>query len=214
MSTFYCQPYIIILGHLMDENGVLDNETSARVALAFQIDDELVSSAVILCGWDYRADSDITIAEAMRCHVESSRPDLMDKLLIQPLSRDTVGDAFFSRLLLQYICNASEPYIVVVTSNYHVKRTASIFEFIFNGYASRIHVQGCEVVGGNSSRQLSEAQSTAAFLKTFSGIDPGDMNAIHRAMAVGHPFYNGSVYPLISSIEPAVNKLRQSHLKA
>lgn len=212
MPTYDCQPYIIVLGHLMDKNGSLNNETSQRVALAAQIDRELSSLALILCGWAYRADSDITIAGAMKNHIEHSRPDLIGKLLIQPLSRDTVGDAFFTRILLQHIRKVSEPNIVIVTSNYHARRALDIFNFIFHGYARHVRVKGCELPGGDSSRLLSELQSTGAFRKTFRGVDYGDMNAIHDAMAVRHPFYNGSVYPAIGTLESAVDELRQLDL--
>ncbi len=44
----------------------MNAETAARVELAAQLENELESSLILLCGWDYRPDCDITIADAMK----------------------------------------------------------------------------------------------------------------------------------------------------
>lgn len=192
----------------MDKNGLLDDETSRRVACTAEISEALISQAVILCGWAYRADSNITIADAMKNYLKHITPKLHAMLLTQSLSRDTVGDAFFSRLLLAYICKAKQPDIIVVTSDYHVERTRHIFDFIFHGYAKSISVQGCKLDNDDPSRLATELKSTAAFTKTFSGVNKGDMDAIHTTMTVDHPFYNGSVHPIIESIESIIDQLQ------
>ena len=209
MSNPDRQTYIIVLGHLINKDGSLNTESAQRVSLATQIEAETASQALILCGWDYRDDSDITISGAMKRHIECKRPELASKLLIQPLSRDTVGDAFFSRILLQQINSANNPNIIVATSDYHAKRTLDIFNFIFHGYARRVDVRGSETDGDDNSRHLPELQSTMAFRKTFCGIAPGDVHAIRDAMACTHPFYNGSIYPKIGSLETIANELQQ-----
>ena len=192
----------------MNKNGYLNDETCRRVACAAEIGEEIISQAIILCGWDYRADSDITIAAAMKSYLIYIKPNLHAKALIQSLSRDTVGDAFFSRLLLFSICKAKQPDIIVVTSDYHVERTRHIFDFVFHGYAKSIRIQGCTLNNGDLSRLASELNSTAAFRKTFSGVNKGDMDAIHTAMTVNHPFYNGSVHPIIGSTESIIDQLQ------
>ena len=192
----------------MDKNGSLNDETSRRVACAAKIDDEITSQAIILCGWAYRADSDITIADAMKKYLKHIQPNLQAPVLTQSLSRDTVGDAFFSRLLLAYIRKAKQPDIVVVTSDYHVERTRDIFDFVFHGYAKSIRVQGCKLDNEDPSTLASELNSTAAFRKTFSGVNKGDMDGIHTAITVGHPFYNGSVHPIIGSTKSIIDQLQ------
>lgn len=199
---------IIVLGHLMHKNGSLNEETRRRVELAAHADKEVAAEAIILCGWAYRADSDITIASAMKEHIAQSHPALLPKAMIQDLSRDTVGDAFFSRLLLYNVCREKQPDVIVVTSDYHVDRSKLIFEFIFHGYAKSINVQGCRLIRENDSKQLSELNSIAAFKETFLGICNGDMKGIHNAMRSSHPFYNGTVYPVISSPELIASQLR------
>ena len=192
----------------MDKNGSLNDETSRRVACAAKINEKITSQAIILCGWAYRADSDIAIADAMKKHLQHIQPNLNTKILTQSLSRDTVGDAFFSRLLLAYICKAKQPDIIVVTSGYHVERTRHIFDFVFHGYAKRIRVQGCKLDNENLSTLASELNSTEAFRKTFSGVNKDDMDGIHTAITVGHPFYNGSVHPIIGSTESIIDQLQ------
>jgi len=101
--------YIIVLGHLMDSNGRLDKETTERVNLATKLDGLYEANRIVLCGWAYRNDVSISIAEAMKRNISLNRPDLLPKIKTQPDSRDTVGDAFFSRVALQYVYNAQKP---------------------------------------------------------------------------------------------------------
>jgi len=192
----------------MDKNGIINDETSRRVNCASHIDKDKKSQALVLCGWDYRPDTSITIAAAMKKHIENSQPKILHKALIQPLSRDTVGDAFFSRLFLDYICKARKPEIIVVTSDYHTHRAKIIFEFVFHDYAKSISLHGCKLARSTHQNQQSELRSISAFRKTFLGIRSGDMNGIHAAMKTSHPFYNGSGHPTISPLESIINELQ------
>ena len=196
----------------MDKNGIVNDETSRRVNCACHIDKDKQSQALVLCGWDYRPDTNITIAAAMKKHIEHNQPKILHKTLIQPLSRDTVGDAFFSRLFLNYICKARKPEIVIVTSDYHTHRAKNIFEFVFHGYAKSISLHGCKLARSAHPNPQSEMNSISAFRKTFLGVRSGEMNAIHAAMKTAHPFYNGSVHPTISSIESIINQLQSLNL--
>ena len=207
MHNLGSTPYIIVLGHLMDKNGLINDETSRRVARAAQISEEIMPRAIILCGWAYRSDSNITIADAMKNRLKLIQPNSHTPILTQSLSRDTVGDAFFSRVLLADICKAKQPDIIVVTSEYHVERTRCIFDFIFHGYAKSIDVQGCKLNSENLARLASELDSTAAFRKTFLGVNRGDMDSIHRAMTADHPYYNGCAHPMIRSTESIIDQL-------
>jgi hypothetical protein len=44
-----------------------------------------------------------------------------------------------------------------------------------------------------------ERQSMKVFAKTFKNVDFSSKNSIFTALASRHPFYNGKIYPKISS---------------
>ena len=151
---------------------------------------------LVTCGWDYRDDSEIRIAEAMSQHAIQHL--LMDKsqIITEPHSRDTVGDAVFTKR------NLVNPYrwrsVLVVTTNYHVNRTREIFSFI---YGRNVDVAGAESPD-SAALVTSEAKSLEAFRSTFNGVPAGNDEAIYQRLRTAHPFYNGEVYPAISQQAP------------
>lgn len=198
--------FSIVLANLMNERGGLNAETAARVDLAAQIENNQESNLILLCGWPYRPDSDIAIADAMKAHLLTMHPALLEKSRCQKLSRDTVGDAVFSRIFLDTLTGRQESYLVnVVTSDYHVNRSREIFEFVFP--------QSCSVtVSGVAGFQrvdsaAKEAKSIFAFRNTFKNAQPGDLGSIFCALRNDHPFYNGTIYPRIKSLNDVTRSL-------
>ena len=56
----------VVLGHLMEKNGNLKYESKLRVEHLVKIlKKNLQQPYIFFCGWDYRKDSSIKIAEAM-----------------------------------------------------------------------------------------------------------------------------------------------------
>lgn len=180
---------VLVLGNLMSRNGELNEETTLRVDKAFEIFIDSQAGSIITCGWAYRTDTGLSIASAMRNYLVNKHG--LDKkfILIQDKSRDTVGDAYFARVLY------SDPMvyksIAVVTSAYHVERVREIFNFIFSD-SVKVNVIG---VGSFESDMLeSEKKSLDIFREMFRGVMPGDVVAIHRRLSEMHPYYNGSIY--------------------
>ena len=62
--------------------------------------------------------------------------------MCQRFSRDTVGDAIFSYLFLDYLNNVfhKRSKIIVISSKYHIKRVEYIFTRIFNSKINFIGV--------------------------------------------------------------------------
>mgnify|MGYP006291507095 CR=1 FL=1 len=199
--------FSIVLANLMRENGELNAETAARVDLAAQIEKSERSNLILLCGWPYRSDSDIAIADAMRGYLLSKYPAFSQKSRCQRLSRDTVGDAVFSRILLDTLTGGLTTRLVnVITSDYHVNRSREIFEFVF-GRTCSVSVSGVPGFQCDDSA-AKEADSIAAFRNTFSNTLPGDLDSIFSALRNSHPFYNGQVYPRIDSLNDVTTALR------
>jgi uncharacterized SAM-binding protein YcdF (DUF218 family) len=55
---------------------------------------------IVTCGWAYRKDSAIAIAEAVRSYAINHDNIPPDAVIAEPNSRDTVGDAIFTKINL------------------------------------------------------------------------------------------------------------------
>ncbi|MDA7879863.1 YdcF family protein [Mariniblastus sp.] len=184
---------IIVLGNLMTKKGVLNGESTARMDVAIDHFFRYSVPFLITCGWAYRDDSEIEISEAMYQYAIASEQVPANSILKANESRDTVGDAIFSKQIVT--SNSSWNKFLIVTSDYHVDRTREIFNFIYgNNYT-------IEVVGAITSQTpqqtASESKSLIAFRDTFDGILSGDDEAIYRRLGEEHPFYNGVIHPQI-----------------
>jgi len=186
---------IVVLGNLMDSEGNLNAETAARVTKAVDLFKAGIAPIIVSCGWAYRSDSAICIADAMVRHSVERLGVAFSDFLVERNSRDTVGDAVFSKV--HFYNPRSWSDVLVVTSDYHAKRTSLIFSFV---YGRPIKVVSA---ASGSSREIRdhEAASMRAFEDTFSGVRPGDDRAIVKRLVSQHPFYNGSTYPVADSID-------------
>jgi hypothetical protein len=199
----------IVLANLMSERGVLNDETIARINLAAQLESSQESHLILLCGWDYRPDCDIAIADAMREYLRVHHQKLYKKAICQRLSRDTVGDAVFSRIYLDKLFgNRAFDSVNIITSDYHVSRTKKVFEFVF-GEDCSVFVKGATGFECNELIIIEE-ESLAAFRKTFSNATPGDINSIYSSLRANHPFYNGTVYPRIGEFCDVIRELKST----
>ena len=189
----------VILANLMSSKGELNAETKARIDLAVKLDAALKSDVILLCGWAYRSDCSLTIADAMKAYALAQYPGLAKKLICQKLSRDTGGDAIFCRLYLRELFISQSSFnLNVVTSDYHSKRTCEIFNFTF-GTGALITVYGAPGFASEMST-TKERQSLEEFRKTFSNASAGDLDSIYLSLANWHPFYNGVIHPQIEKI--------------
>ena len=199
----------IILANLMNNKGELNAETKARIGLAAKLDSELQSDVILLCGWAYRQDCSLSIADAMKAYISTQFPELAKKAVCQKHSRDTVGDAVFTRLYLRELfISLSSFNLNVITSDYHTKRTQEIFDFIFGG-SSFIDVKGAPGFDSEISATR-EIESVEAFRKTFCNSSAGDLSSIYFCLANNHPFYNGAIYPRIEEMSETSWNIKRS----
>lgn len=183
---------LIVLANEMDKDGVLNKESSLRASLAAKMAKDYKIPYVVTCGWAYRRDSDVKIADAFKSYIVNLGVRA-EQILTEENSRDTVGDAVFTRL------NLIEPLglrkLCVVTSNYHVARTKKVFNFVY-GSTFCLDVIGADVEF-NDTFLSKERESEIAFDRTFCNVSVGDMAQIMEALRNNHPFYNGKIYPKI-----------------
>jgi len=199
----------IVLANLMNSKGELNAESIARIDLAAKLDSEFRSDFIMLCGWAYRTDCPLTIAEAMNKYILSQYSELAKRAVCQDLSRDTVGDAVFTRLYLHALfVDISCVDLIVITSDYHVGRAQQVFDFIL-GSTSSISVKGVPGFSGPMS-ETKERQSLAAFRHTFSKSTAGDLDSIYFCLRNRHPFYDGTIYPRIEDLSTVSFRLKSS----
>ena len=187
---------LIILSHLKDANGELDDETLARIELGIELFRSKEFDFIVTSGWDYQDDSDLKIGEVVADNLRKRYSIDKSKILVDVCSRDTVGDAFFLRK------NVVRPYdihsITVVTSSYHVRRADEVFKKFFSPSVSVITVGANFALDNLEERLANEENSYRAFLATFDNVDFSNDTAVLDVLSIRHPFYNGEVYKKIN----------------
>ena len=182
---------VIVLSHEMSRDAVLSSESVARCSLASRLFWELEASFIVASGWNYRPDCDVPIALAIRRKLEEAYSVENTRILVDTKARDTVGDAYFTKVNLALAYDWRR--VAVVTSDYHVYRTQTIFEFIY-GPDFDLFFFGAPSKA-SEEKIKHEAASLETFRRTFASAISGDDPSILKAMQLHHPFYNGLVHP-------------------
>ena len=182
---------VVVLTHLMDKDGFLTKESRDRAVKGAQLHISGRANKIVLTGWAYRSDINLTIAHAMENFIVSRYAIKKSDVLVSTMSRDTVGDAFFTRLKFSKILDGNE--VAVVTSDYHAHRAKLIFDYIYSE-SSRITVFGIKTKS-STEQERNEESSLRAFLETFKDTKKGQIEDIQHALISRHPFYNGLVHP-------------------
>ena len=187
---------LIILSHLKNANGELDDETLARIELGIELFRSKEFDFIVTSGWDYQDDSDLKIGEVVADNLRKRYSIDKSKILVDVCSRDTVGDAFFLRknVILPYDIGS----ITLVTSSYHVRRADEVFKKFFSPSVSVITVGAKFALDNLKERLANEENSYRAFLATFDNIDFSSDTAVLDVLSLRHPFYNGEVYKKIN----------------
>lgn len=187
---------IIVLANEMSEIGILNSESKARAEFAVSIFNENSIPIMVACGWNYRPDTKIKIADAIKAYVVEVLQVDPQKVFTESASRDTVGDAFFTKRNLALPLGWRR--LLVVTSKYHARRTEEIFNFIY-GDNFKINVTGVDV-NANELTLRKEVFSLSAFRKTFFGIKAGQDKQIFQRLIQEHPYYNGVIYDKVRDL--------------
>ena len=88
---------LIVLSNFMNKDGILNKESKSRAFKAIDIYSKYSIKYIITSGWNYRKDSEINISDAFKSFITSNSSIQENKIISSSTSRDTVGDAFFTK---------------------------------------------------------------------------------------------------------------------
>ena len=176
---------ILVLGHLMDSSGRLSEQSLSRCVRAAELAKEKEPFFVFSSGAAYRPDSQLALGDVVQSQLKALIDPKSAKFLSDTSSRDTVGDAFFtkSNLVLPNGINRLD----VVTSLFHAHRAKEIFWFVF-GDALEVKIYTDQDQGTPEQREH-ELRSLAQFRRSFSTVGAGDHEGIRGILMSNHPLY-------------------------
>ena len=119
-----------------------------------------------------------------------------DRIISEPRSRDTVGDAVYTGMVINdKALDISNLY--VITSDYHQRRAIVVFDYIL-GKKYRIHspisFRTNPLINLITRKGRKERSSLAAFKKTFSDSERGNLEESYQTLTRFHPYYNGKIH--------------------
>lgn len=133
----------IVLGGGVMNDGTLPHDVEKRVLKAAQLFQKKSITQIIVTGNSTNPRVQKTEAELM-AHLLVQQGINRNKIILEKKAKDTIGNAVFSKELV--IKKNLWKEIILVTSNYHMRRALSIFHHIFGreykiiGKASYTHL--------------------------------------------------------------------------
>ena len=201
---------VIVLSHLITKDGLLNNESKSRADEALKVVIKENAKHLITCGWDYRKDSNICLADAFNNYFKNKIYKGC-AIINQRFSRDTVGDAIFCKMVIDFLkIDFNKSKIIVVSSEYHIERVKYIFSRVFDlkieFIKTPIRNPNCFE---NDEILKKEKRSLEKFKIDFIDAELGNTLNFFNILREKHPFYNGTVYPRISSYEDIIINLKE-----
>jgi hypothetical protein len=187
---------VLILGGGVREGGELPPWAQRRYDLAL----ELQSGEPLVClsaGTTHRPppldEAGFPVFESVAgAQYLGSRGIPPDRLYIEAASWDTIGNAYFSKLL--FVDPAGWRKLLVVTSEFHMPRSRAVFQWVYGMDATRSYdLQFAEAsdagldAGIIAARAAKETASLDTFERVASGI--ATLSELHRWIFTEHKAY-------------------------
>lgn len=181
---------IVVLGGGVNDDGTLPLVAQARVRRAVGLYHAGIAPRLILSGRCGLTASrpPVTEARAMADHARELGVD-EGALLLEEESKDTLGNAYFTRL--RHLEPNGWRSIRVVTSDYHLSRAAWVFQKILGGgYDFSFVAAGSGFTPRELiDRALEECKIMIFMNEWLQALEDADDHAIERLMAQEHPGY-------------------------
>lgn len=181
---------VVVLGGGVEEDGTLPELARRRVARAVELYEARIAPRIILsgrCGLLVR-EPRVTEAAAMAAYAASCGVPA-EALLLEEESRDTLGNAYFTRE--QYLEPNGWRSIRVVTSDFHLSRAAWVFRKILGADYDFSFVSAFSGLPPRQliHRALEECKLSIFLNEWLEAVQEGDEHAIEHLMENEHPGY-------------------------
>ncbi len=204
---------LVVLGRGIDPDGSLPLLAKQRVERAAELFAWNTAPRIIFsgrCSLMTDAVPSVTEAGSMADYaVELGLP--RDALLVEERSRDTIGNAYF--VLRDYLEPNDWTSIRVVTSDFHIQRTAWIFQKVLGvGYDISFSAAPSELDHSTIAvRAREEADITAFLMEWLADVPDGDPLALARIIWKEHPGYASDPLVTKAEIVSRITALSRSH---
>lgn len=180
---------VVVLGDAL-ESPEIHEELATRVDRGIERFAETEAEALVVTG-GAPSDVDRTEADAMATYAAERGFD-SDDLLVEDEALDTVGNAFFTRRLLD--AEGIDPdRIDLVTSDWHADRSRFVFERTF-GDAAEVDV-GARPEAPDPRDPEAEANSFDRVRDFFAPVTDGDLAGVRDRIVETHDLYEASDLP-------------------
>ena len=183
---FKDRPVVVVLGGGINLDGTLSAELIERVDLAIELYRSHQVKTLIMCGaYSYKATEipKLTEAQAMSNYAASLGVSTKD-IFVEDKSKDTIGNAYYSKILFL------EPHnwhhlIIVASPNHSHQRIEYIFKKILgDGY-------GFNIIPSEENNHPSNIECETKSLNLardwLSAIKDGDDKGVYEVMVSNHP---------------------------
>ncbi|MBI2042877.1 YdcF family protein [Candidatus Pacearchaeota archaeon] len=166
---------VLVLSCAPDENGNLTNYGISRLETAYNIFGVGETHKIALSG---------SQSQEMKKYLIDR--GVFDKaIFLEDLSRDTIGNAVFSKMFLALPNRWAN--IAVVSSDFHFPRVDEVFGFVYGKDFKMTYIKAKSE--GKVDFSSREKKSSEKFRETFSGIKPGDDLEIIARLFESHELY-------------------------
>ena len=121
----------LCLSHKLESNANLSNDSHLRLKKTSEIFFHKNCDFLMTTGWKYENKFEHSLAGYMAIAANEKFGVPLKKILKEERSKDTVGEAVFSKLLISELFPDLGLELFVITSDWHLKRAQEIFEFIY-----------------------------------------------------------------------------------
>ncbi len=204
---------IVVLGRGVDDDGALPLLAKQRVDRAAELFAWEVAPRIIFsgrCSLMAQVDPPRTEAAAMS---EYARSLGLPKraLILEEESRDTVGNAYF--VMRRFLEPNEWTAIRVVTSDFHIQRTAWVFQKILGlGYDVAFSPAPSELDHASIAARAREESDISTFLIDWmGGIPDGDPVGLARLIWQEHPGYAPEPSITRTAIAARIDEIARAH---
>jgi uncharacterized SAM-binding protein YcdF (DUF218 family) len=205
-----------VLGRGVNPDGTLPLVACTRVERAVELHRAGVAPVLVMsgrCSLMTQNPPEISEAAAMASHARGLGVS-DDALRIEEESRDTIGNAYF--VARRFLEPNDWHAIRVVTSDFHVPRTAWIFQKVLGtGYDVAFSPASSELFASTIAHRAREESDIARFLMEWIGdIPDGDREGFDRFISMDHPGYSPAPSITKNQIQERVAAIAVGHRNA